>query len=674
VPNRSPQFGEIDIPAALATHSVNGASVVADQTGLLTWPDGATSLIPGFVGKRVAVDSGTTPLPRPQLTLVPNGTSVLTSTKDSDLSAMTAYVTVNITKQFVKQALDPNQRYVDAVVPVTVNEDFECNAFSSGDDIHFANKSADCINTGLLSDVIHHEFGHSLHTNSLTPGVGQFDGSASEGLADVLSLSITEEPSLGAGFFNAFPNVPVRDLDPDYGDKKYPDNATGEEHDEGELIAESLWDMRRALVSALGKEAGVARANKIFYAIMQRCTGITTAYPEALLADDDDGNIRNGTPNQCLIKAAFGRHGLADAQIGIPTVVPSRDGFTVSAAITAGTPAIANCASPALVGGTVNWHLKGDPSIKGSVPLVATGATAAAVIPTQPDGSVVQYKLAADLSDGSTATFPFNRADQEYEFYVGPADPLWCADFDAAGNKGGMTTTADWEVGVATAAGITAGDATAPFSGAGMLGTILAGDGSYRAATKSKATLPVVDLAKYSHVRLQFMRWISVNDAETDQAAITVAGTTKWTNPKRKMPTNDTEAYASPTIVLQDKEWRFVDVDLGDPATGIATNSIDFTLVSDGQDQRGGWNLDHLCVVGTQGIIGDGQVVAGEECDDGNTINGDGCSDQGKIEESDLTPAGCCAAQRQSIGGIAGTGAMALLVAMGVRPRRRSVV
>ena len=35
-----------------------------------------------------------------------------------------------------------------------------------------------------------------------------------------------------------------------------------------------------------------------------------TSYEAFLFADDDDGDLSNGTPNQCLLIDAFGEHGL----------------------------------------------------------------------------------------------------------------------------------------------------------------------------------------------------------------------------------------------------------------------------------------------------------------------------------------------------------------------------
>ena len=53
--------------------------------------------------------------------------------------------------------------------------------------------------------------------------------------------------------------------------------------------------------------------NQLFVATLRRATSIRTSMVEALAADDDDGDLTNGTPNECVIRGAYGRHGLRTA-------------------------------------------------------------------------------------------------------------------------------------------------------------------------------------------------------------------------------------------------------------------------------------------------------------------------------------------------------------------------
>jgi cysteine-rich repeat protein len=61
--------------------------------------------------------------------------------------------------------------------------------------------------------------------------------------------------------------------------------------------------------------------------------------------------------------------------------------------------------------------------------------------------------------------------------------------------------------------------------------------------------------------------------------------------------------------------------------------------------------------------LNDGNLEVGEQCDDGNTVNGDGCSDLGEIEEGFISscanPVFSYGAEQDGglIGGLAGAGA-----------------
>jgi len=74
--------------------------------------------------------------------------------------------------------------YVANPVFFHVNEIVPCVAYSTGDDVHFAQGGEGCENTGRLADVVYHEFGHTFHFHTFIRGMGAFDQALSEGLAD----------------------------------------------------------------------------------------------------------------------------------------------------------------------------------------------------------------------------------------------------------------------------------------------------------------------------------------------------------------------------------------------------------------------------------------------------------------------------------------------------------
>ncbi len=658
VPKRSPLFGTAPKPALFATHQLSdGQTVTADGLGAASWTGTPPSITPGLSGPRVSVVNNQSGPATVSLPLLADGTTLWTSTVEAEQAQMAGFIAANEAKLFAKQFLNPNLPYLDSVLTVVVNESDggpgnDCNAYSTGDDIHFYPRSEACENTALLADVVHHEFGHSLHFNSLTPGVGQFDSAASEGLSDFLALAMSDDPVLGLGFFVSLPQIPVRDLDPPYREKRAPDDLSGEPHDDGEIIAGTLWDLRKALIVRLGKTAGEARALKIFYAIMQRGNGIATAFNEALIADDDNGNIADGTPNQCAIRAAFGHHGLADGQplAFAEVAVPTRTGFELKASIASGTGAAPGCAAPLMAGGTVTWRVRGktDAASSGVIAMTAAGVDATATLPTVPAGSVLQYQIDVALDDGSSLRFPANAADPFYEFYVGDATPIWCAEFE--GNDApAMTLSGDWQIGppMGPGAGGVGGDPAAAFAGTGVLGNNLMGGGLHRPSTTATATLPLIDVSGFRDVRLQFRRWLNVDDGNNDQAVVRVNGTVVWTNPARTATTMLEKFIVKPRV-FRDREWRETDFDLGDPSNGLATDKVALELTSDNTNELGGWTVDHLCVVGVASVCGDGIVDASETCDDGNTTNDDGCSDACQLPADD---GGCCSVNDRSATG-----------------------
>ncbi|MCA9688218.1 MAG: DUF4215 domain-containing protein [Myxococcales bacterium] len=347
-------------------------------------------------------------------------------------------------------------------------------------------------------------------------------------------------------------------------------------------------------------------------------------YVEALAANDDDGDLGNGTPDVCEINAAFGAHGLraisatvADVSVGLSSDLghPVRvypEGLYPQCGDTLG-------------GGTLEWQLRDEFGPGGSVPLVDTGGVLEGIIPRQADGAVVQYRVSLNIG-GSTQELPTNLADPWYEFYVGPVTPIYCTGFETDPRLEGWTTAGgedDWEWGVPSTVG--GDDPQGAFTGASVFGNDLGGfgDGRYAPYASNFAQTPVIDGRGYQKVRLQYRRWLGVEDGVFDSAQVIVNGVSVWRNA--------VGGYYDGSIHHLDGDWRFHDIDLTPYASPAGTVQIAFRIDSDGGLEFGGWTLDELCVVGVGGAppaaaCGDGKVDAGEACDDGNTIPGDGCS------------------------------------------------
>jgi len=593
VPDRSPSGLRSPKAAPNVSHTVNGVVTMSGADGAVTWADGVASVAPGLRGSLIAITNKAGSLAMEMLQLADGGDLVWSkATEEFNDAQLSAFVFASTAKEYARTYLNPTLPWLAETLSVTVNENNTCNAYSTGDDIHFYKAlqsqiagGQSCQNTGRLADVVYHEFGHSLHANSIVDGVGMFDGALSEGMSDMLAAFITKDHGMGRGFF--FGDAPLRDLDPET-DKRWPEDTTGEVHDDGEIIAGAMWDLRKALVAKHGEDAGDVVGRKIYYGVLQRASDIPSTYAEALVSDDDDGDLGNGTPNQCEINAAFGAHGLADPRITLGLGTPTREGSMISMATNppSGTSA---CPGPGVSSAVVDWKVRGGTVEK--LDLALTGTSYSVELPKQPTGTVVQYSVTVTLSDGAKIKFPSNEADPFYEMYVGEVEPLWCADFETGGDEwlhGASPANRDeWQVGAPQGLG---GDPKSAHGGANVLGIDLDNDGVYRRSVMSWAESPEIDLqGNTANVRIQYYRWLGIEDGFYDNATVLANGTKVWSN---------LASPAEPESATNhiDKEWRFHDIDVSEHVVD-GKLKLRFELASDQGTNLAGWNVDDLCVV-----------------------------------------------------------------------------
>ena len=642
-PIRYPRGMRQDDVAPFLNVTVNGTAGVSTATGGVTWTGTAAATIAnGVAGSLVRVSTGNGGAAATNNLQLTDGTDgIWNAAAQPTIDAqLTGFVHANRIKAFAKAELNGNLTWLDRQIAVTVNEQGSCNAYSTGDDIHFFSASGQCENTGRLPDVIYHEFGHSLHANSIIPGAGNFDSAMSEGLSDYLAATTVDDPGMGRGFFLGNTN-PLRNLDPAGSEARWPDDIDDDPHETGLIIAGALWDLRKEMVTALGAAAGKQQADDYYYATLQRAADIPSTYVEILAADDDDGNLDNGTPNKCVIDRSFGPHGLIDPALGLGLSAPVRTGneVTVKAAMPPG-----DCPPPDIQSVVLYWRLRGQPALQ-PVALVRTGAEYQGSIPAQADGSLVEYKVQIMVGNGTKIDYPANVADPLYQYYVGPLVEVYCTDFEsdpfAAGWTHGRTTGADdWEWGVPDGSN-TNGDPGVAASGTHVIGNDLgtgARDGLYAPSVTNFVESPEIDVSHAVGLRLQFRRWLGVEDGFYDDADVLADGVKVWSN----FDTGD----QSGSTAHRDREWRFHDIDLG-AAGADGTVKIKFALTSDEGLEFGGWNLDDFCIMARTNIApgcGDGTRAGAEECDDGNNVAGDGCTESCTLEPGVQPPddGGCC--------------------------------
>lgn len=197
--------------------------------------------------------------------------------------------------------------WFDAPLPSHTNLSRSCNAHwdSRAGTINFYSGDSQCANTGLISDIIYHEWGHGL--DAKTGGIK--DGAYSEGFGDIMSMLITKSPIIGIGF--GLNGRVVRDLEPD---KIYPQDAKGGVHAEGQVIGSTFWDLFNEFKKYYTEDEALFFLRKYAFQMIFTAEKYTDVYDALLVIDDDDADLSNGTPNFCIINEPFAQHGLASLQ------------------------------------------------------------------------------------------------------------------------------------------------------------------------------------------------------------------------------------------------------------------------------------------------------------------------------------------------------------------------
>lgn len=591
-PVRAPQLGRQSYPAPLLTLDVDGAPGTTDTSGAVTWPDGAPgALTIGPVGSRIEVTNVAGPNAVATFNAV-DGEPVLWSLAEDEQgdAQLSAYIHANLVKAHAAK-IAPKMPFISAQLPVLVNQDDPqgCNAYWNGSSLNFMLAKGGCNNTARLGDVVYHEFGHGFHQHAILAGAGALDGSLGEGTGDIMGASMTHDPRLAPGFFTDG-DQDLRDSDTG---RRWPEDISWDIHETGLIWAGAMWDLRTFLVKDLGDEKGHELTDQLFYQTIRRASSIPSTYAEILAADDDDGDLGNGTPHICSINRAFVAHGLGSVLDEAGRVIRHEPLAIVSdKASSYPIDVTTEVLYPQCAGGAI-----------GSVRVVVQSDSGSSILPLTPGedghfvgsiparaaGTQLLYQVIAQEGDASL-TLPANRADDLYRVFIGETRVLYENDFEAGidgwtfgDEKGGK---GDFEWGQPHGLG---GDPATAFSGAKVLGNRLTGNGLYKAGRTVYAESPVIDLQGEKRVRLQLRRWLTVQDGYFDQATISVNGAAVWGNAS----TDENDG----TLEHRDLEWRFEDIDLRSYLHGATTAQIRVEIAANGAKQAGGFNLDDLRLV-----------------------------------------------------------------------------
>ncbi|MEQ9496197.1 MAG: MYXO-CTERM sorting domain-containing protein [Deltaproteobacteria bacterium] len=629
-PERRPTDTRLDWDARDMNVSLGGQNTSTDGAGVVTWT--GTDPVSGTMtplGSEVRVDNDAGARATFDFTVSDGGTAVWNDANDEEIDAqLNTFIHARVVKERAR-IIAPNNNWHADPVQATVNIGNSCNAFSDGTTINFFQSSRQCENTGRLADVVHHEYGHSFHAHVIIRGAGAFDGALSEGASDYIAATITNDPGMGRGFFRT--NAPLRHIDPPNDEAVWPEDI-GESHTTGLIFAGAMWDLRKQLIVDFGDEAAaVAHTDQLWHQALRRSRDIPSSYVEVLAADDDDGDLSNGTPNRCAINDAFARHGLADVElVSVPIGKP-----VISEMLRVQLPVGESnntCPGANIASVDLDWRVRGSTD-GGAIPMVSTMLGYEEQIPSQTQGNVVQYRIEVTLDSGEKILLPDNAADPYYEYFIGEATEIYCTGFEVNDDPEGEGWTHallagedregadDWQFGPPMAAA-NSGDPQEAFSGNQVAGNDLGGgnyNGLYQPSKQNELRSPWIAVSEFEVVRLQYRRWLNIEDGDFDRAEILANDEVVWAN---YATGNQGDTHHT------DKEWRFHDVDVTDEVRQGALQ-IAFRLQSDRGLEFGGWTLDDFCIVGYNTspvpVCGNGQVEEGEACDDGNAASGDGC-------------------------------------------------
>ena len=572
-------------------------AVYTDEDGFYSFSGDATTLTTDFVGDSIQVynqqgsdSSGT-------FTAGEDYNWQLDS-NSTNIAQLDSYVFLNQVKAW-GETWAPEVRMVTNDLESLVNIQGSCNAYYDGN-VNFYRESNQCNATARIADVNYHEWGHGFHYYSLQ--AGSFDGSVSEGLADAVSFFLTGDSVIAPYFMKN--GSGIRDASPD---RVYPDDITNEVHADGLIFAGAVWDLWDVLEEEMGPDEAYATVVTLFVNAIKGGPTIPDTYDEFIVADDDDGDLSNGTPNQCAIIEAFQRHGLgpmgSEGLIQLNhTPLQNQAPDTVVDVRAEINNLGSECTDTSIDEAEIHYSTDNGESWS-SRPLTVSSASNAAAelvgqLPDFSSGTVVHYYIEGTDTEGNSNFSPSGGSINPHSFYVGSLIELYCENFEDA-DGGGYTHELvsgsndegadDWQWG--TPAG-KAGDPSQAYSGQKVWANDLGWDnynGEYQNEKHNRLISTPIDVSEADggELILQFRRWLNVEDGYYDEARVHVDGDAVWSNHATNSNIGDEhhqdETWALHTNVIRDED-------------GDGEITITWELESDQGLSMGGWNVDDVCV------------------------------------------------------------------------------
>ncbi|MFK7740258.1 MAG: hypothetical protein AB8H80_08035 [Planctomycetota bacterium] len=479
-------------------------------------------------------------------------------------------------------------------VGIDVNINQSCNAFYQGNTTNYYQQGGGCANTAF-STVVAHEWGHGLDdryggiANSNAEGV-------SEGWGDIIGMYLVDSPLLGSGFQSA--GSPLRNGN---NSRVFP-YSSGSPHGAGQVWMGWAWRFREALRSSIGTAGAIALSNDLVIgSIAADATTREGCVLEVFLADDDDGNLLNGTPHYDELESASIQKGIPYPEIQLVAITHGPLSNTNGRLI----PREVVCLAAPTQGAISQMQIvfdAGSGSVTRNMHPTGNNNQWIAMLPGIEQG-IVDYRIEAVHSTGTTVRLP-EAGNFSYIVDSGTFAGFYTEGFEGSApgwTNGLVQTQNDWQQGApAGDGGQSQGVAWADPSQAAVGNSCIGNDlgignfnGRYQSNVNNWLRSPVLDCTGRSGVRIRFRRWLTVEEAIYDQASLFCNGQLVWQNPQNGN--------------LVDTSWQTVEY-LVPWADNNPSVQFEWRLQSDAGLNLGGWTIDQVEVGETQAVMTDAEL------------------------------------------------------------------
>ena len=327
------------------------------------------------------------------------------------------------------------------------------------------------------------------------------------------------------------------------------------------------------------------------------------AFDAVRLADDDDGDLSNGTPHECAFVEGFTRHGLGplsasqlrvEGGLGVPEEgwIDASEGLAIDLAVPNPVP---DCVRIEAQSATLNWRVAGGDYQQETLQ-IEDGRVVGSVGSALEPGTFVELFVEIETSRGQVFAEPRGGPIKPATVYVGNVLEVRCEDFEE--DDGGFSSELlSGEPGEGADDWIWAepqgfyGDPSEAASGTKVWGNDLGGgnyNGAYQDGKHNRLESPVWRTKPYRNVFLRYARWLQVEDGTFDQARITADSVDVWSN----WATSEDQG----TDHHLDDRWATHVVPLPEAALDDGKVTLGWELQSDQGLFFGGWNIDDVCL------------------------------------------------------------------------------